>query len=93
MATHAARRLGEMAGNAAAIVGIELLAGAQGVDFHAPLASSPILERVRATIRAAVPHLDEDRFLAPDLAAARSLVIDGAIAAAADAAWTTIALD
>ena len=93
MATHAARRLGEMAGNAAAIVGIELLAGAQGVDFHAPLASSPILERVRAAIRAEVPHLDEDRFLAPDLAASRDLVIDGTIASAADAAWATIALD
>src|SRR6185295_3503071 len=33
MATYAARRLSEMAENAAAIVGIELLAAAQGVDL------------------------------------------------------------
>ncbi|WP_374441206.1 histidine ammonia-lyase [Stella sp.] len=93
MATHAARRLGDMADNAAAIVGIELLAAAQGVDFHAPLASSPVLERVRAAIRAVVAHLDDDRFLAPDLAAARDLVRDGTIAAAAADAWITVALE
>lgn len=42
-----------------------------GVDFHAPLTSSPLLERARAALRALVPHLDDDRFLAPDLAMAR----------------------
>ena len=41
MATHGARRVGEMARNAAAIVGIELLAAAQGIDFRKPLATSP----------------------------------------------------
>ena len=80
MATHGARRHGEMAENAAAIVGIELLAAAQGVDFHAPHTSSPALERVRTLIRGRVAHLDDDRFMAPDLAAARDLVLTGAIA-------------
>ena len=37
MSAHAARRLMAMAENAAAIVGIEVLAAAQGCDFHAPL--------------------------------------------------------
>ena len=32
--------------NALAVVAIELLAAAQGCDFHAPLHSSPALERV-----------------------------------------------
>jgi len=41
MATFAARRLGEMATNTAGIVAIELLAAAQGIDFRAPLATSP----------------------------------------------------
>jgi histidine ammonia-lyase len=40
MAAHGARRLLDMAENATAVLGIELLAAAQGIDFHAPLASS-----------------------------------------------------
>ena len=63
MAAHGARRLLAMAENAGAIIGIELLAAAQGCDFHAPLQSSPPLEAVRALLRREVPHLDEDRSL------------------------------
>ena len=44
MAAHGARRLMPMAENAARVVGIELLAAAQGCDFHAPLRSSAPLE-------------------------------------------------
>jgi histidine ammonia-lyase len=79
MATHGARRLLAMARNTAGIVGIEGLAAAQGCDFHAPLRSSPVLERARATLRAAVPRLEEDRHLAPDIAAATALVTSGAL--------------
>ena len=43
MATNAARRLLPMAGNTAAIVAIELLAAAQGVEMRTPLATSPKL--------------------------------------------------
>ena len=82
MAAHAARRLLPMAENAAEVVGIELLAAAQGCDFHAPLRSSPALEAVRARLRAVVPPLEDDRLLAPDIAAATALVRDGAIAEA-----------
>ena len=70
MAAHAARRLLPMAENLTQILAIELLAACQGCDFHAPLASSAPLERVRARVRAAVPHLDDDRYLATDIAAA-----------------------
>ena len=52
MAAHGARRVGRMAENAAVIVGIELLAAAQGLDFHLPLLSSPSLEAVRALVHA-----------------------------------------
>ncbi|WP_347334273.1 aromatic amino acid lyase, partial [Ralstonia pseudosolanacearum] len=45
MATFAGRRLAEMAGNTATIVGIEALAAAQGIDFHRPLATSDALAR------------------------------------------------
>jgi hypothetical protein len=48
MATFAARRLAPMIRNTAHILGIELLAAAQGIDFLRPLTSSPALEEVQA---------------------------------------------
>lgn len=83
MACHGARRLGPMTENLANIVGIELLAAAQGCDFRAPTPSSAPLERVRALLRAAVPTLDNDRFFAPDMAEATAMVTAGALATAA----------
>ncbi len=80
MATFAARRLGEMADNTAGIVAIELLAAAQGVDFHAPLQTSAPLAEAKALIRAVIPAFDRDRALAPDIAAAKRLIADGAFA-------------
>jgi histidine ammonia-lyase len=77
MAAHGARRLLPMTENLRAIVAIELLAGAQGCDFH-PLPSSPPLQAARATLRAAVAQLDEDRYFAPDIAAAIALLEDDA---------------
>ena len=77
MATFAARRLVEMADNTAGIVAIELLAAAQGIDFRRPLRSSARLEEAHAMIRVIAPHLDGDRFLATDIAAARPLVSEG----------------
>ena len=85
MAAHGARRLLEMADNCRAIVGIELLAAAQGCDFHHPLTSSPMLERVRALVRRHVPHLEDDRHFQPDLARANDLVGRGALIDAIDA--------
>jgi histidine ammonia-lyase len=83
MATHAARRLLPMAANVAHVLGIELLAAAQGCDFRRPLASSDPLQRVRALLRAQVPTLEDDRLFAPDIETATALVTSGALAAAA----------
>ncbi len=80
MATHAARRLGPMVDNAAAVVGIELLAAAQGIEFHRPAQSSPGLERVHAGIRRDVPYYAADRYFAPDIEAAKSRVTSGEFA-------------
>ncbi len=74
MATHGAARLSRMADNLAAILGVELLCAAQGVGFHAPLATSAPLARAVAALRERVPPLGEDRFLAPDMAAAAALL-------------------
>jgi histidine ammonia-lyase len=77
MATHGARRLLRMAENTAAIVGIELLAAAQGLEFRRPLVSSPPLQNLFNQIRQKVDAYDEDRFFAPDLEAAKELVTSG----------------
>jgi histidine ammonia-lyase len=84
MAAHGARRLRTMALNVEAILSIELLAAAQGCDFHPNLRSSPPMEKVRAVIRAAVPTLVNDRHFAPDIEAARALVASGELLAAID---------
>ncbi len=84
MAAHGARRLLAMVDNASVVVGIELLAAAQGCDFHRPLRSSPPLEAARATLRAKVPMLEGDRHLHPDMEAAIDLVRAGAILPPAD---------
>jgi histidine ammonia-lyase len=77
MATHGARRLGRMVDNAAAVIGIELLAAAQGIDFHRPAQSSVSLEQVHAAIRGDVPYYAADRYVAPDIQAAQSWVKSG----------------
>ena len=83
MAAHGARRLLDMAANATAVIGIELLAAAQVVDFHAPLSSSQPLEAVRKALREQVPSLGDDRYFHPDMEAANILVRSGAIIEAA----------
>ena len=77
MATHAARRLTPMAQNAAVIVGIELLAAAQGIDFREQ-PTSALLQQAHARVRGVVSHYAEDRLFAPDIRQARQLVLAGA---------------
>ncbi|MES2758361.1 MAG: histidine ammonia-lyase [Pseudomonadota bacterium] len=90
MATFAARRLDDMAHNTAVIVGIELLAAAQGIDFHRPLASSAHLEHVHEQLRRKVPFFDADRFFAPDIEAAKQMVIDGTLSASCKEVFTAL---
>lgn len=79
MATFAARRLYDMAQNTATIVGIELLAAAQGIDFHKEenLSTSPALAKVHNKLREKVAFYDKDRFFAPDIENAKQLVLNG----------------
>jgi histidine ammonia-lyase len=91
MAAHGSRRLVGMARNASAVIGIELLAAAQGCDFHTPLASSAALEAARALLRAQVPMLGDDRHFHPDMEAANALVRSGALIAAVGIALPGVA--
>ncbi len=85
MACHGARRLLQMTDNLFSIIGIEALTAAQGVEFRSPLPTSPELQKAMDTLRAVVPTLEEDRFMAPDLEAASRLVADGSLVASISA--------
>jgi len=84
MATHAGTKARRIAGNAAGVVGIELLAAAQGCDFHAPLKSSPPLEAARSEIRRNVPHYEADRYFADELRWAQDAVLAGTLSEAVE---------
>ena len=77
MAAHGARRLLDMAANTAVVVGIELLAAAQGMEFRRPLRTSRSLEVVLEAVRDVAAAYDSDRYFAPDLKAAAALVESG----------------
>jgi histidine ammonia-lyase len=79
MATHGAVKAGRIAANAAGVVGIELLAATQGIDFQAPLTTSPALLPVVRSIRARFPHYEADRYLADELGWAKGAVAAGEI--------------
>ena len=83
MAAHGARRLGRMVENLNMILGIEAICAAQGVDFRTPLPTSAPLKSVVARLRQDVATLGDDRYLAPDLAAAARLIGSGDLARAA----------
>ena len=74
MATFAARRLHDMAGNTRGILAVELLAAVQGLDFRKPLQSTPALEKARSGLRAKVPFYDKDRYFATDIESANDLL-------------------
>jgi histidine ammonia-lyase len=63
-----------MADNTAGVVAIELLAAAQGIDLRKPIGTSPKLSDVVTALRARVAFWDQDREMAPDIAAAKALI-------------------
>jgi histidine ammonia-lyase len=79
MAPIAARKAATIARNAAGVIAVELIAAAQGVDFHAPLKTSPKLQDVHATVRAISPHFTTDRYWADEMSALQAAVLDGQI--------------
>ncbi len=79
MATFAASRLGPLADNIRHILGIELLAATQGIDFHRPLKTSRLLQKVRELVRAQIPFLDHDRYFAGDISKAEGIIRGGHI--------------
>jgi histidine ammonia-lyase len=79
MAAHGARRLVRMNDNLSNILAIELLCAVQGIEFRAPLKTSPPLALVMSLVRESIPTLKDDRYMAPDLAKAALLIKSGQI--------------
>ncbi|MGA8205968.1 MAG: histidine ammonia-lyase [Woeseiaceae bacterium] len=77
MATFAARRLHDMIDNAINIVAIELLAAAQGIEFHRPQKSSETLENVIVKLREVSPAYVEDRSLSADISRVAAMIEAG----------------
>lgn len=77
MATFAARRLTDMSENTATIIGIEIMAACQSIDFHENLKTSPQLYGVYQQVREKVAFLEKDRLMTDDLHNLRNMVLKG----------------
>jgi histidine ammonia-lyase len=77
MATFAAHRLHAMLENSAHIVAIELLAAAQGLEFHRPNKSSPAIEKAVDAVRSVSPPYTEDRSLSRDMERLAAMIDSG----------------
>jgi histidine ammonia-lyase len=81
MAPIAGRKAAQVARNAAGVIAVELMAGAEGADYHAPLKTSPKLQQVYDRVRALSPHFTADRYWADEMSALQAAVLAGDIAA------------
>ena len=75
----AARKAAQIARNAAGVIAVELMAGAEGIDYHAPLKTSPKLQSVHAAVRKLSPHFTADRYWADEMSALQTAVLAGEI--------------
>jgi histidine ammonia-lyase len=71
--------------NAERTVAIELLAGAQAVEFLAPLEPGAGVRAAHAFVRGLSPRLRDDRPLARDIEAVAAAIRDGALQDAVEA--------
>jgi histidine ammonia-lyase len=77
MGMSAARRLRRMLDALSNVISIELLAAAQGIDFHAPLQTGTEARKAYALVRSISPVVDKDRALTPDISAIAERVARG----------------
>jgi histidine ammonia-lyase len=57
------------------------MAGAEGIDYHAPLKTSPRLQAIQAAVRSHSPHFTADRYWADEMSALQDAVLVGEIVA------------
>ena len=86
MSTWAARKATQVVDNVRRVVAIELLVAAQALDLLAPLVPGAGVAAVHAAIRERVPVLEADRVLSADIERLETMLLDGSLRAAAEAA-------
>jgi histidine ammonia-lyase len=64
------------------VIAVELMAAAEGIDYHLPLKTSPRLQAIHAAVRARSPHFTADRYWADEISALQSAVLMGEIGSA-----------
>jgi len=79
MGMTAARHAREVVSNAEVVIALEALIAAQALDLRAPLDPGPATSAARDAMREAVPFLDADRELGPDISAAVDVVRRGTL--------------
>ncbi|HZN41615.1 MAG TPA: histidine ammonia-lyase [Planctomycetota bacterium] len=84
MGVTAARHAGLVVANTAKVLGIEVLCAAQALDLGEPLRPGVGVAAAVAALRKRIAGLDGDRQLAPDLAEAERLVLDGSLVEAVE---------
>jgi histidine ammonia-lyase len=86
MGNAAGLKMWQVLANAEHALAIELLAGAQAVEFHAPLEPGVGGRAARAIVRDLSPRVKDDRSLAPDIEAVAAAIADGSLVAEVEAA-------
>lgn len=86
MGWSAARKLRRSIDGLGRVIAIELLTSIRAMDLRAPAQPGPVGAAVRAHLRTKVDGPATDRYLAPEIAAAHDMVLDGSLLAAAASA-------
>ncbi len=97
MGSIAAHKLWQVVRNVQTVLSIELLVAAQGIDFarvhperKRPMKPGRGVEAAWKAVRAVIPHLNEDRIIAEDIAKAHLAVKQGTILRAVERAVGTL---
>ena len=86
MGVTAARKARRIVENCEAVAAIELLCAAQGRDFHKELKAGKGAQAAWSCVRSQVKPLGKDRYLRPDIEAARQLIVSGELVACVEKA-------
>jgi histidine ammonia-lyase len=86
MGATAAVHAWQVCANVERVLAVELLCGAQGLDFLAPLRPGPGIAAVHRAIRETSPHVGDDRSLSSEIEAVAGRIRDGGLVGAVEAA-------
>jgi histidine ammonia-lyase len=81
MGATAAVHAWQVCANVERVLAVELLCGAQGIDFLAPLTPGPGIAALHTALRESSAHLGDDRSLSSDIETVADRIRDGALVA------------